>query len=264
MFPVRATAVYTAVPTGRRRLALRLGVLAVLWLSGTWLAARPVLAALPPARPPGAAVPVFPVTFEQAAAAYEAGDYLRAAMLWRRLAEQGDADAQYNLGILHYHGQGVSHNPAAAVDWYRQAARQGHPAAQYNLGVAYARGIGLEQDWRAAMRWWQQAAAQGHAQAQYNLGFLYATGLGVERDPARAAAWWQQAAQQGDAAAQYNLGVLYATGQGVARDLTEAVHWWQRSAEQGFEDARRALDLVEAQEGAPLVQGSSSTQRPSR
>ncbi len=239
---VRVAAQRDSRPLVRFALAL-----AVLTLSAAWLAlyATTAKGAAGPNLSEYRVVPVPPVTFEQAARAYDLGDFARAAALWRRLAELGDADAQFNLGVMHARGQGVRPSLKMAVEWYRRAAHQGHAAAQYNLGVAYAKGIGLPRaDLHAAAHWWEQAAVQGHVQAQYNLGLAYASGSGIERNLVQAAKWWRRAAEQGDAAAQYNLGLLYATGQGVNRDLAEAVRWWQRAAQQGFEHAAEALKVV--------------------
>ncbi len=60
-----------------------------------------------------------------------------------QLAEQGNADAQFNLGLMYYDGQGVRQDYAEAVKWYRQAAEQGYVKAQYNLGVMYNNGQGV-------------------------------------------------------------------------------------------------------------------------
>ncbi len=49
-------------------------------------------------------------------------------------ADQGDADAQLNLGFMYDHGEGVPQNYAEAVRWYRMAADQGNAIAQHNLG----------------------------------------------------------------------------------------------------------------------------------
>ena len=67
-------------------------------------------------------------------------DYAAAVSWYRKAAEQGDADAQYNLGVMYDAGQGVPQDYAAAVSWYRKAAEQGYAGAQYNLGVMYERG----------------------------------------------------------------------------------------------------------------------------
>jgi hypothetical protein len=73
--------------------------------------------------------------FEDGLAAHKRGDYATALKLWRPLAEQGLADAQYTLGIMYANGRGVAQNYAEALKWYRMAAEQGNVAAQCNLGV---------------------------------------------------------------------------------------------------------------------------------
>ena len=79
-----------------------------------------------------------------------------------------------------------------------QAAAQGNAAAQFNLGVMYANGRGVRQDDAEAVKWFRQAAAQGLAQAQYNLGVEYETGRGVHQDLALAQEWYGKACQNGD------------------------------------------------------------------
>ncbi len=60
---------------------------------------------------------------------------MTALRLWRPLAAQGYAYAQYNLGGMFHEGQGVPRDYAEAVKWYRKAAKQGYSQAQYNVGV---------------------------------------------------------------------------------------------------------------------------------
>ena len=65
---------------------------------------------------------------------------------WCKAAEQGDADAQFNLGAAYREGDGVPKDAAEAVRWYRLAAEQGHAGAQGSLGVAYQNGEGVPRD----------------------------------------------------------------------------------------------------------------------
>jgi uncharacterized protein len=88
--------------------------------------------------------------------------------LWRPLAEQGDASAQNNLGVMYDQGQGVPQDYAEAVKWYRKAAEQGHAKAQSNLGVMYGNGQGVPQDYVQAHMWWNLSAAQGNENAVKN------------------------------------------------------------------------------------------------
>ena len=64
----------------------------------------------------------------------------------RQAAEQGDATAQFNLGLMYANGEGVPEDDAEAVRWYRMAAEQGLAIAQFNLGVKYDFGEGVPKD----------------------------------------------------------------------------------------------------------------------
>jgi TPR repeat protein len=81
-------------------------------------------------------------------------------------ATEGDAEAQFNLGIMYYEGGAVRQDFRLAADWFRKAAEQGHADAQYNLGVMYVEGRGVPQDFRKAVDWYARAAEQGLAHAQ--------------------------------------------------------------------------------------------------
>ena len=75
--------------------------------------------------------------YESGYAAYARGDYRTAYREWRPLAEQGDAQAQYNLGTMYETGKGVPGDDTEAVKWYRLAAEKGYLEAQLRLGVMY-------------------------------------------------------------------------------------------------------------------------------
>jgi TPR repeat protein len=90
------------------------------------------------------AVAAFGGEFEDAVAAYERGDYATAYRLFKPMAEQGHAEAQYNLGGMYAEGRGVPQDYGKAVKWFRKAAEQGHAEAQYNLGGMYFGGRGVQ------------------------------------------------------------------------------------------------------------------------
>jgi hypothetical protein len=171
--------------------------------------------------------------FEDGVAAYQRGDYTTALRLLRPLAEQGDADAQYNLGVLYVEGNGVPQDHAEAVRWFRKAADQRITKAQYNLGLMYDNGEGVPQDYAEAVKWYTYAALQGMAEAQYNLGFMLEMGQGTRQEYAQAVMWYRLAAEQGNAKAQLNLGHMYARGWGVPKDFVLA-HMWSNLAASRF------------------------------
>ncbi len=134
--------------------------------------------------------------FDEGFAAYERGDYATALREWRPLAKQGNAEAQFNLGVMYERGQGVTQDYAEGVQWYRKSAEQGVAKAQYNLGNMYRIGQGVPQDYARAVGWYHKAAEQGQAEAQYNLGVMYRDGQGVPQDYLQAHMWSNLAASR--------------------------------------------------------------------
>jgi len=96
---------------------------------------------------------------------YLKGDFKAAFEEWLPLAELGDAEAQYNLGVMFDEGASVVQDLGKAAAWYRKAAEQGFLDAQANLGMMYYRGEGVASDSTEAARWLQLAADRGDTEA---------------------------------------------------------------------------------------------------
>lgn len=142
--------------------------------------------------------------FEKGLEAAQKGDFATALNEWRALAAQGDANAQYNLGVLYRDGKGVTQNYKEAVRWFRLSAAQWDADAQLSLGYMYENGQGVAQDYTQAVRWYRLSSAQGHAKGQFGLGYMYAVGQGVIQDNVYAHMWFNIAASNGDADAVKN------------------------------------------------------------
>jgi uncharacterized protein len=85
----------------------------------------------------------------------------------------GNRDAHYNLGLLYSEGgKGLKKDFEKAAEWFRKAAEQGDVEAQCNLGVMFAEGIGVARDYEKSMEWLVKAADQGDETAQGNLRIL--------------------------------------------------------------------------------------------
>ncbi|WBY08974.1 SPOR domain-containing protein [Sphingomonas sp. 7/4-4] len=125
--------------------------------------------------------------------AYERGDYRTAVEKWRPAADQGNADAQFNMGQAYKLGRGVAVDLKAAEAWYRKAALQGHEQAEGYYGLAL-----FENGKRAdAVPWLQRAVGRGDARAQYILGIMLFNGDGVAKDWVRAYALMVRASSTG-------------------------------------------------------------------
>jgi len=113
------------------------------------------------------------------------------------LANKGDADAQYRMGMYHW-GREDFHE---AFPWFAKAAAK-NAEAKYYLGVAYLGGHGTVQNFRSAFEQFEQCARLGNQDAQYQLGLMYRGGIGVEKSRELAYTWLNVAAAQGHVSAK--------------------------------------------------------------
>lgn len=104
--------------------------------------------------------------------AYRNGDYKTALQEWMPIAEQGNADAQFSVGLIFDRGLNVIPDYKAAVKWFTLASKQGHIFAQANLGWKYHKGQGVEKDNIHAYKWWNLAANDGHQNAPHFLSVI--------------------------------------------------------------------------------------------
>lgn len=176
--------------------------------------------------------------FMEGETAYRKGDFETALKKFSVWAEQGDEEAQFNLGQMYQSGQGVVQNYKKAVSWFRKAAEQEYENAQFSLALKYGEGKGVTKNYKEAARWYRKAAVRGHAGAQYNLGQLFLRGDGVVKDYKEAAKWYRKAANQRIVQAQNNLGVLYMQGLGVSRDFVQAHFWFNIADRNGHPKAK--------------------------
>ncbi len=176
------------------------------------------------------------------------GDYDTALDQLEPAAEAGDATAQYYLGVLYDHGEGVLRNYRTATGWYEKAAAQGNSDAQFNLGMIYYNGTGdpgaVPQDQVAAARWLEPAADAGHPMANYFMCQLLDEGKVVERDLSRALAYCREAADSGIAGAQFNTGLLLAERSNEVATWREAYTWFLLAKRAHYPGAEQNLEAV--------------------
>ncbi len=140
-----------------------------------------------------------------------------------RRAEAGDATAQSMLGT-------------EAAIWFRKAADQGEAQAEFDLGRMYDSGQGVVLDHAEAARWYTKAAEHELPDAQFNLAIAYHDGEGVPKGMDDAEKWFTNASDAGWAPASFYLGKMYADKRFQASPLTGelALKFLEKSAEQGY------------------------------
>lgn len=171
-------------------------------------------------------------------------DPVQSAYWYRQAAEQGDPDAQNQLGYFCMWGIGVARDPAQAFRWFARSAGAGSQAGKLNLAVMYFRGVGTPRDLALAVDLMTQLAEKGNARAQGYLGILYLTGDGAPRDPARAEKWLTKAAKAKNPEAEYTMGVLWSSSPGHQHNAARAAKYFRTASHQGYVPAMHALGLL--------------------
>ena len=167
--------------------------------------------------------------FEEGEAAYNRGDYATAIREFRPLAEQGDAYAQFNVGLMYSEGEGVPQDYAKAAKWYSKAAGQEHAGAQVSLGRMYGEGLGVPQDYVRAYAWYDLAASRFSG---FDRAVKYRNLVAAEMTPAqiaeakKLAREWKEKHKSGEAQTVAQTVAVYRPpkpeGDGTPRCLTGA------------------------------------------
>jgi TPR repeat protein len=172
---------------------------------------------------------------EDGQAAIKRHDYANAMRLLEPLAEQGNADAQYEVAKMYARSDvadipgdyGFHFDSAKALKFFKLAAMQGHVLAMVALSEAYIHGWwGTKRDPVEGGKWQLMAAEKGYPSAQYFVGIGYY----YKHNYAEAFTWLSRAAEQGEEISQNMLGILYLNGQGAPQDYATAHMWFNLSA----------------------------------
>jgi TPR repeat protein len=151
-----------------------------------------------------------------------------------QLAERGNPDAQFELGIRYLGGEGLDKDEKKAAEWLQKAADQHNLAAMNALGTLNEEGIGLPKDEKKAFEWYEKAAKYGFPLAQQNLAECYEAGKGVEKNPEEAVKWLQRAAHQDFAPSQAAYAWKLEKGEGIPKNTKEAAAWYLKAAQGGL------------------------------
>lgn len=164
---------------------------------------------------------------------FDAGIFSQAMVYYKQAAEQGDAQAQFEVGRMYAEGLGVPKDYSEAVKWYRKAVKQNNADAKAWLSDLYIYGYGVELNYEEALKLIRESVAQGNAYGMNNMGYMYQYGYGVEKNQKEAVQWYRKAAELGEPSGMVNLGYVY----GEEKKYNEAIKWYRKAAELGNVDA---------------------------
>lgn len=158
-------------------------------------------------------------------------------------AQNGDADAQYELSVLYQQGlEGAERDFTEAQKWRQLAAEQGHAEAQYEIGGNFmfrANSEAKPELYSEALIWYEKAAAQGHLMAKLRLADIHARGTLVPQNLPKAFEYYLAVAESNDETIRHSLqhaeamcktGVMYYQGVPGGRDFAKAYAWLTKAA----------------------------------
>lgn len=191
----------------------------------------------------------------KAYAEFKMAKYESARTIWEVLANRGNPDALFNLGILAEDGLGEARDMKKAEALYVAAANAGSFKAQYRLGMLYNAGVLLPKDRDRARRYLGMAAEGGDKEARAALASLDKPGdnltpfqraehLASSGNHREAAQFYTALAKEGHTTAQTRLAWMYEAGRGVERSLDEAARLFTLSAQADDPEAQYALAVM--------------------
>ena len=143
------------------------------------------------------------------------------------LANKGDAEAQYHVGMMYNNGIGTQRDPRQAFEWFQKSAASNDPLGAYKLGCYYD-GQGADivaADLNEALKYKLISAKAGYALAQHDVAILYDR----QGNSEEALKWWKMAGDQGFPNALYSLSISYSAGKGAPKDLSLSYAYFKLS-----------------------------------
>jgi len=157
----------------------------------------------------------------------------------KRAALQGNAQAQYDLGLMYATGDGVEKNEALALTWFTRASENNF-AKRVNVQRVVKPTVTSQKVIFA-----KRAAAKGNVQAQFDLGMMYLKGDGVRKNEQLAFTYFHKAARKNHVEAKFYMGLSFAEGKGVRKQTQLARYWFKLAAKAGHRTAMAHLSSLE-------------------
>jgi len=222
----------------------------------------------------------FSQDLEKGLTAYHAMDYAKAFKEFSVLAERGNAEAEYRMGMMHYNGEGIPkkkippdvtfekaetgdvseqfmagfliegrglarHDIREAFQWYFKAAKQGDVRAQFALANMYYNAVGAAQNYEEAIKWYAKAAEEGHAKADESLQYLQKYWDRIPDEIKKQYMWNTKEIRLGKEQKHFTADRMTNYGFGVPKDdIIEAYNWFSKAAEQGHAQAQFNMGVI--------------------
>ncbi len=178
---------------------------------------------------------VFADDFQDGIAQYEQGHYHEAFKLIKKVAETGNAEAEYKLALMYWYGKGVNVDYEQAFSWCKKAAHQDHMKAAYALSKMFQSDNLIEKDSQEAYYWFRRAAELDMENGRLAIALMYYKGTLVEKDVEAGLTWLQKAAEEENIIALTKLAMMYEKGENVEKNEATALVLFKKAAEKNVD-----------------------------
>jgi len=171
-------------------------------------------------------------TFDQALKDYNNENYEAAFKQFLTLAENGDEEAIFRVGVMYMDGEGVEQNCTEAIRWYKKLAEKDHLDSIFNIGIIYNAGTCIEGDNLEALKWYNKAADLGDDEALYYAAQIYSD----MKEYKKSFEYFLESSLLNNSYSMYNVGYQYYYGHGVRRDYFKSYIWIKLAILSGNDD----------------------------
>lgn len=171
----------------------------------------------------------------------------KAAELYKKDCDGGDAEGCHNLGLMYSKGEGVKQDKLKAAELFKKACDGGNPGGCFNLGVMHGKGEKVKQDKVKAVELYKKACDGGDAKGCNNLGLVYDNGEGVKQNKFKAVELYRKACDGQDTRGCFNLGIMYSIGEGVRQDKKNAKELFGKACDGQLEDGCKKYKILNEQ-----------------
>ncbi len=173
--------------------------------------------------------------FQDGLVQYEEGHYHEAFKLIEKVAETGNANAEYKLALMYWYGKGVNVDYEKAFYWCKRAAHQDHMKAAYALSKMFQSDNLIEKDNQEAYYWFRRAAELDMENGKLAIALMYYKGTLVEKDIEAGLTWLQKAAEEENITALTKLATMYEQGENVEKNESLALSLYTKAAEKNVD-----------------------------
>lgn len=190
--------------------------------------------------------------YDDAMQLYNKGQYSKAFPILEKLANSGNAEAMFRLGVCYYWNEGIERdktNSSKCKDWMLKAAKRGNSDAMYWLGAyLYENGVGVAKNKSKSVEWLGKAVEAKNHSAEITLGITYLAGESVGIDEEKGSSLinkgFRGLINRASDLSREEMHVVAMWYQHGKDNIEKAIYWYEKACDLGDPEAMYALGQI--------------------